>query len=111
MRSAFQRPFLSRWVFDVEIIARMMSFRRSNGLAPAAAAIYEFPLPRWHDAPGSKLRPGDYFLAARDLFRIWRSYPLWRGSSSATSSGPAARVEDEAALASAESAGYPAESK
>jgi len=63
----FQTPFRSRWIFDVEILARMQALRH------AADAIYEYPLDRWQDVAGSRLRPRDFLVAALDLAAIrWR---------------------------------------
>lgn len=76
-RVLFERPFLSRWVFDVEILARYLS---EVGSAAAAAAIYEFPLHSWVDVGGSKLKATDFLVALRDVLRIRRAYPMhaWR---------------------------------
>jgi len=62
---------VSRWIFDVEIIARFMKLPASERPA-AAAAIYEYPLPVWKDVDGSKVKPFDFFKALRDLYLIWR---------------------------------------
>lgn len=64
---AFREPFRSRWIFDVEVLER---FVRRVGPAAAAARIYEFPLVRWHHAPGSKLMPRHVLRAAWDLLLI-----------------------------------------
>jgi dolichyl-phosphate beta-glucosyltransferase len=69
-----QEPFLARWIFDVELIARFIVSRRASGMTPAEKAIFEFPLHVWNDVSGSKLRLTDYLLAVRDLWRIYRRY-------------------------------------
>jgi len=71
-RTVFAKPFLSRWIFDVEIIARYISVMKSS--AEAAQRIYEFPLESWVDVKGSKLGPRDFARAAYDLLRIRREY-------------------------------------
>ena len=71
IREIFGRPFLSRWIFDVEIIARFVQLR---GRAAATGAIYELPLRVWHDVQGSKLRSTDFLRALRDLWKIRRAY-------------------------------------
>ena len=71
MREIFAEPFLSRWIFDVEIIAR---FVRQRGREAAARAIYELPIMVWHDVKGSKVRSTDFFRALKDLARIHRAY-------------------------------------
>lgn len=73
-RALFAEPFCARWIFDVEVLARMVRARRSGELAPAASAICEVPLPRWVDVAGSKVRTGDYLRGLLDLWRIRRRY-------------------------------------
>jgi dolichyl-phosphate beta-glucosyltransferase len=72
-RQILAEPFLSKWVFDVEIIARSLKL---YGKDPKRLEqiIYEYPLETWIDIPGSKVRPTDFFIALQDLFRIKRKY-------------------------------------
>jgi dolichyl-phosphate beta-glucosyltransferase len=67
----FLRPFLSRWIFDVEIIARLV---KRWGRDRVAHSLYELPITRWHDVKGSKVRSTDFLRALRDLWRIRRAY-------------------------------------
>jgi dolichyl-phosphate beta-glucosyltransferase len=67
------RPFLSRWVFDVEMLARFLDAYNRNTDA-LAQAIYEYPLECWTDIEGSKVRPKDFLTAILDLARIRRTY-------------------------------------
>jgi glycosyltransferase involved in cell wall biosynthesis len=73
VRALFEEPFATRWLFDVEILARLI---RSSGGDPDAArgVIYEYPLTKWTDVSGSSLTPADYARAAVDLLRIWLRY-------------------------------------
>jgi dolichyl-phosphate beta-glucosyltransferase len=64
-------PFLSRWIFDVEIVARFIQLK---GLAFCFSSIYESPIESWEDVAGSKLHPFDFVAAAVDLFRIHHRY-------------------------------------
>lgn len=66
----FTEPFLSRWVFDVEILARM----RLGPGDSAEGRVYELALRRWQDVAGSKVRPSDFFRACRELVRIRWQY-------------------------------------
>jgi glycosyltransferase involved in cell wall biosynthesis len=75
IRELFGERFLSRWIFDVEIIARLVQQR---GRDLAARAIYELPITAWHDVKGSKVRSTDFFRALKDLGRIRRAYRLRR---------------------------------
>jgi dolichyl-phosphate beta-glucosyltransferase len=65
------QPFISRWIFDVEIVARYIQLR---GREFCYHSIYEFPLDSWKDVAGSKVGPFDFFYAALDIFRIYRRY-------------------------------------
>lgn len=71
----FSQPFGARWVFDVEILARMIA--KTGALAgahPAHDRIYEYPLDRWQDVRGSHLKAGDFVVAAIDLVAIYWRY-------------------------------------
>jgi glycosyltransferase involved in cell wall biosynthesis len=61
---AFGEPFLTRWIFDVEIILRLKDRR-----------LIEYPLRRWTDVEGSKFNEAAMALPTfLDLIRIRRRY-------------------------------------
>jgi glycosyltransferase involved in cell wall biosynthesis len=68
-RHAFSAPFRSRWIFDVELLARYIAV---TGKDAARDRIYELPLMTWTDVPGSKVRPWHGVQAMWDVARIWR---------------------------------------
>jgi dolichyl-phosphate beta-glucosyltransferase len=68
-----EQPFVSKWVFDVELIARFIHLHKGN-VDYVRSAIYEFPLKEWSDVDGSKLRGNDFLKAAVDVFTIYRRY-------------------------------------
>ncbi len=68
---ALAEPFVSRWIFDVEIVAR---FIRLRGRVFCLETIYEYPLHAWRDVGGSKVRPIDFFRAIGDLLHIRQRY-------------------------------------
>jgi dolichyl-phosphate beta-glucosyltransferase len=72
-RDIFRTPFLSRWIFDVELLARLRTSVRTCGGAPESA-ILEYPLSAWRDIAGSKLNSLHMLQALRDLWRIARAY-------------------------------------
>jgi hypothetical protein len=74
LRELFREPFLSTWLFDVEILARRIAQGRAGGRRPAREVIQEVPIQEWTDVTGSKLRPGAYLRAALDLLRIRRRH-------------------------------------
>jgi dolichyl-phosphate beta-glucosyltransferase len=71
-RALTAEPFQTRWVFDVEILARYI--RQLGSPQMAAERIYEYPLMVWEDVEGSKVKPFDFFVAGRDLMRIYWKY-------------------------------------
>jgi glycosyltransferase involved in cell wall biosynthesis len=75
----FAEPFLARWVFDVEILARVLA-EHAGPPAAAERSIYELPLRTWIDVGGSKLRSSDFAKAALDLAMIRVRYPRQRPS-------------------------------
>lgn len=74
MKRLFADRFTSGWVFDVELIARLIRQRRDAGLTSAESVIYEMPLHRWHDVAGSKLHVADYVRALVEVARVYRRY-------------------------------------
>ena len=60
----FRDPFVTRWVFDLEILLRLRG-----------AAVLEYPLAEWHDVAGSKMKilPNVWRTIA-DLFRLRARY-------------------------------------
>ena len=74
LRTVFEEPFTSRWVFDVEILARLNRLHRQGQAPPLTSLLYEHPLMRWVDISGSKVSIGDFPAAALDLLRIHFRY-------------------------------------
>jgi dolichyl-phosphate beta-glucosyltransferase len=68
------RRFQSRWIFDVEILARMVATSQTRNDIPAREAIYEYPLEKWQDVRGSRLRLLDFLIAGIDLAAIYWRY-------------------------------------
>jgi len=73
LKTVLAESFISRWVFDVEILARVLRHRRYS-VASLEASIYELPLPVWKDVGGSKVKPTDFFKALFEIFQIWLRY-------------------------------------
>jgi hypothetical protein len=96
MQAVLSRPFLTRWLFDVEILARLVAAGRSGAFAPAAEVVHELPLQQWHDIPGSKVKPTDFPKALMELMSIYRAYlrgnSPWPDRLAAAAPAPAATV-------------------
>jgi len=67
----FEKPFLSHWLFDIELIFRL---KKTIPEEQIQKLFYEVPLTSWRDIPGSKLALTDYLRAPYELFQIWRQY-------------------------------------
>jgi len=70
-KACFAEEFLSPWLLDVEIIARM---KHIYGAESFGHMIHEMPLTCWHDIDGSKIGFFDYLRAPFELWRIGRFY-------------------------------------
>lgn len=67
----FKDPFITRWLFDVEILSRYIYLFT---LSSAQQHIYEYPLLQWKDVDGSQLKLKDFFKAPYELIKIKRKY-------------------------------------
>ncbi|HSJ12958.1 MAG TPA: glycosyltransferase [Longimicrobiales bacterium] len=76
--ACFEAPFITRWMFDVELIARIV---RGRSQERAAERIREYPLPVWRDVAGSKISTRAGLRALLDLARIRRHYYPVRSAS------------------------------
>jgi len=70
----FGEPFLSRWLFDVELLARLTQAYQRAGLGPVEDVLAEAPLHAWRDVQGSKIKASYWVKAPLELLRIWRRY-------------------------------------
>lgn len=68
---AFEKPFLTKWLFDVEIFMRM---KKHFGKNKAQEMICEQPLKRWVHEDGSKLSMKDSLKIGFQLMSIYWSY-------------------------------------
>ena len=86
LRTVIAAPFLTRWVFDCEMIARYAAILAAtkpplptpaaHPWLPLQSIIAEFPLERWVDVAGSKVKPFDIVRMALGLVRIKLVYFL-----------------------------------
>lgn len=73
LQQVLSERFYSRWIFDVEILARFISLYQGDH-ARLAKEIYEFSLPEWTDVAGSKVKGGDFIRAFGELAAIYRRH-------------------------------------
>ena len=72
-RVLFDEPFVSRWLFDVELFRRLIS---REGLAAVDRTVVELPLDVWIDVPGSKLTCLSVFRIIYEMIRIRFHYKV-----------------------------------
>lgn len=73
IKTAFQQPFLTRWLFDVEIFIKLKRYYSPEDVMDH---IYEQPLQRWVHVDDSKLGLKDAIQIPLKLISIWYSYNL-----------------------------------
>ncbi|MBX3251363.1 MAG: glycosyltransferase [Myxococcales bacterium] len=73
LRAAFEARFQSRWIFDVELLMRLVGAWQGEGLEPARKVV-EVPLRVWTDVPGSKVGVRDAIRAGVELAELGRRY-------------------------------------
>ncbi|WP_142783954.1 glycosyltransferase [Changchengzhania lutea] len=69
VKSLFDKPFISTWLFDVELIARWKISVKNYD-----QKILEYPLNNWQEIKGSKLKLSHFLLAPIELIKIWSIY-------------------------------------
>lgn len=67
----FDQPFMSRWLFDVELIWRLLI---EVGRERATEEMAEVPVSQWEERGGSKVRFSDGLRVPLELWRIRQAY-------------------------------------
>lgn len=67
----FKQPFLSKWLFDVEIFFRIIQFYSRE---VAMVKMREIPLRKWVDKGDSKVKMSYFFKLWLDLLKIHQAY-------------------------------------
>lgn len=70
---AFKKSFVSKWLFDVEIILRL---KKRLGVRKLMVAFQEQALRSWVHVSDSKLGAKDSLMIPISLFEIWSQYEL-----------------------------------
>jgi glycosyltransferase involved in cell wall biosynthesis len=71
LKAALAEPFMSRWVFDVELIGRLLIGNADQAPLDASAFV-EVPLHAWRDVPGSKMSSAHMARAALEMAQLAR---------------------------------------
>ncbi len=71
IESDFEEPFITPWLFDVEMIKRLV---KKNGVVSAKKQILEIPLNTWVEMGGSKITLLDFLKTPIELVKIYFHY-------------------------------------
>lgn len=77
LQTLFGKPFESRWIFDVEILARLKSVLPQMPDISVESVMFELPLDEWHEVAGSRLRPRDFLRAGVELTGLFLRTRIW----------------------------------
>lgn len=64
LRGSLQEPFLTRWLFELEILNRW------RGLEGSRMRVWEVPLTSWSETPGSRITFAESIRIAKELILI-----------------------------------------
>ena len=67
----FKKPFISKWLFDVELFSRLLCY---YGKEKALKIMDEIPVKRWVDKGESKVRLSYFFRLWYDLYLIRKAH-------------------------------------
>ena len=70
LRLVFLTPFRVNWTFDVEILARFLLLERIHGGPAIRDRFVEYPLERWEDVAGSKVKVSDFLRGVWEVLKI-----------------------------------------
>jgi dolichyl-phosphate beta-glucosyltransferase len=71
LNQIFDQPFLSPWLFDVELIFRL---KQIKSIRQPEKYIYELPLHQWIEKGDSKIKLKDLLKIPYELWKIWKKY-------------------------------------
>lgn len=63
----FSKPFLSKWLFDVELLKRLQKIHNLKEV------VKEIPLEKWEEIGNSKIKVTDFFKIPFELYQIYRN--------------------------------------
>lgn len=71
IQDLFGKTFITKWIFDVELLARYKSKVGKNTLMNT---VIEVPLLKWEDVGGSKIKFTDFLKVPFELYKIKSQY-------------------------------------
>lgn len=71
LEAAMSMPFHVNWTFDVELLGRLSILDEAAGRPSRNESWVEFPLQRWEEVRGSKVRSKDFIRSGAELLRLY----------------------------------------
>ncbi len=71
LEAAMSVPFKVRWIFDVELLARLKLIEEASGNHEPESSWVEHPLHAWADVKGSKVSLKDYFRGGYEFVKLF----------------------------------------
>jgi len=71
LNEVFSTPFVTKWIFDVEILARFKLLKWNESEKWIEESSVEYPIEEWMHVSGSHLKLIHYFTAISDLIKIF----------------------------------------
>ena len=71
LRLVIGSPFKVDWIFDVELLARMIIILKEKGSEDFISGWFEYPVSRWADIRGSRVKMTDFLRAGVDCLKIF----------------------------------------
>lgn len=78
LHEVIAEPFVSTWIFDIELLARADALLGRHPETGVDSAVFEQPLRVWRHQRGSKVRGFDFVRAIIDLVRIRADRVHWQ---------------------------------
>ena len=74
LKKVFSTPFIVKWTFDVEILARFEVILQNKRVGSLENHALEIPLKEWTHIGESKVKALDFLIGGTELFKIYRTY-------------------------------------
>jgi len=71
LQQIIRDPFVSRWLFDIELLLRLRNTLRITSTSRWHRAVFELPLLTWIEKGDSRIQLLDFFRIPCDLLRIY----------------------------------------
>jgi glycosyltransferase involved in cell wall biosynthesis len=93
VQAIFGEPFRTKWIFDVELFARLMRRYEKPDAAILRTRVYELPLEQWREKSGSKIKARGFARAAYEFIVLLWTYRTRRRAAGTSPGLPEIEIE------------------